>query len=99
MQTNRVLCAPLAVVGHAREWQLCNPFRAGGLSLILNGVIRPKQLAYLAGLIHRYEAAVATACKAVASCRYDAGAFGRAVDGPGRRRGRKLRVGARAFVV
>lgn len=33
-------------------------------------------------MIHRYEAAVATACKAVASCRYDGGAFGRAVDRP-----------------
>ena len=33
-------------------------------------------------MIHRYEAAVATACKAVASCRYDGGAFGRVVDRP-----------------
>ena len=46
------------------------------------GAIRPKQLAYLEAVIHRYEAAVATACKAVASCRYDGGAFGRAVDRP-----------------
>ena len=45
-----------------------------------NGSIRPKQLAYLEAVIHRYEAAVATACKAVANCRYDGGAFGRAVD-------------------
>ena len=47
-----------------------------------NGAIRPKQLAYLEAVIHRYEAAVATACKAVASCRYDGGAFGRAIDRP-----------------
>ena len=45
-----------------------------------NGAIRPKQLAYLEAVINRYEAAVATACKAVASCRYDGGAFGRVVD-------------------
>ncbi len=31
-------------------------------------------------MIHRYEAAVATACKAVVTCRYDGGAFGRVVD-------------------
>ena len=45
-----------------------------------NGAIRPKQLAYLDAVIHRYEAAVANACKAVATCRYDGGAFGRVVD-------------------
>ena len=45
-----------------------------------NGAIRPKQLAYLEAVIHRYEAAVATACKPVATCRYDGGAFGRVVD-------------------
>jgi len=45
-----------------------------------NGAIRPKQLAYLEAVIHRYEAAVATVCKAVASCRSDGGAFGRVVD-------------------
>lgn len=45
-----------------------------------NGAIRPKQLAYLEAVIHRYEAAVATACKRVATCRYDGGAFGRVVD-------------------
>ena len=39
-------------------------------------------MAYLEAVIHRYEAAVATACKAVASCRYDGGAFGRVVDRP-----------------
>ena len=44
------------------------------------GAIRPKRLAYLEAVIHRYEAAVATACKAVASCRYDGGAFGRIVE-------------------
>ncbi len=42
----------------------------------------PKGVAYLEAVIHRYEAAVATACKAVASCRYDGGAFGRIVDRP-----------------
>ena len=45
-----------------------------------SGAIRAKQLAYLEVVIHRYEAAVATACKAVANCRYDDGAFGRVVD-------------------
>ena len=42
----------------------------------------PKGVAYLEAVIHRYEAAVATACKAVASCRYDGGAFGRVVERP-----------------
>ena len=42
----------------------------------------PKGVAYLEGVIHRYEAAVATACKAVATCRYDGGAFGRIVERP-----------------
>ena len=42
----------------------------------------PKGVAYLEALVHRYEAAVATACKAVASCRYDGGAFGRVVERP-----------------
>ena len=45
-----------------------------------NGAIRPKQLAYLEAVIHRYETAVATACKPVTTCRYDGGAFGRVVD-------------------
>jgi hypothetical protein len=45
-----------------------------------DGAIRPKQLAYLETVIHRYEAAVAIACRAVVSCRYDGGAFGRVVD-------------------
>jgi hypothetical protein len=44
------------------------------------GVPIPKRVAYLEAVIHRYEAAVAAACKAVASCRYDGGAFGRIVD-------------------
>jgi GDSL-like Lipase/Acylhydrolase len=42
----------------------------------------PKGVAYLEAVIHRYEAAVATACKAVATCRYDGGAFGRVVERP-----------------
>jgi hypothetical protein len=42
----------------------------------------PKGVAYLEAVIHRYEAAVATACKAVANCRYDGGAFGRVVERP-----------------
>jgi len=33
-------------------------------------------------VIHRYEAAVASACKAVATCRDDGGAFGRIVERP-----------------
>lgn len=45
-----------------------------------SGAIRLKQAAYLDAVIQRYEAAVATACKAVASCRHDGGAFGRVVD-------------------
>ena len=46
------------------------------------GTVIPKRLAYLETVIHRYEAAVAAACKKVASCRYDGGAFGRVVDRP-----------------
>jgi hypothetical protein len=46
------------------------------------GAAIPKGVAYLEAVIHRYEAAVATACKAVASCRYDGGAFGRIVERP-----------------
>ena len=69
----------------ARALTLKQRIRIGGGSgpcdfIDVNGAIRPKQLAYLEAVIHRYEAAVATACKAVASCRYDGGAFGRAVD-------------------
>jgi len=47
-----------------------------------NGAPIPKGVAYLEAVIHRYEAAVATACKAVATCRYDGGAFGRTVERP-----------------
>ena len=46
------------------------------------GAAIPKGVAYLEAVIHRYEAAVASACKAVASCRYDGGAFGRIVERP-----------------
>jgi len=46
------------------------------------GVPIPKGVAYLEAVIHRYESAVATACKAVAACRYDGGAFGRIVERP-----------------
>ena len=42
----------------------------------------PKGVAYLEAVIHRYEAAVAAACKSVAACRYDGGAFGRVADRP-----------------
>jgi hypothetical protein len=45
-----------------------------------DGAPIPKRVAYLEAVIHRYEAAVATACKAVATCRYDGGAFGRIVE-------------------
>ena len=69
----------------ARALTLKQRIRVGGGSgpcdfIGRNGEIRPKRLAYLEAVIHRYEAAVATACKAVASCRYDGGAFGRVVD-------------------
>jgi len=47
-----------------------------------SGAPIPKRVAYLEAVIHRYEAAVATACKAVATCRYDGGAFGRIVERP-----------------
>jgi hypothetical protein len=46
------------------------------------GAAIPKGVAYLEAVIHRYEAAVATACKAVATCRDDGGAFGRIVERP-----------------
>lgn len=45
-----------------------------------SGAIIPKRVAYLETVIHRYEAAVAAACKNVATCRYDGGAFGAVVD-------------------
>ena len=71
----------------ARALTVKQRIRIGGGSgpcnfIDVNGAIRPKQLAYLEAVIHRYEAAVATACKAVVSCRYDGGAFGRVVDRP-----------------
>jgi hypothetical protein len=46
------------------------------------GAAIPKGVAYIEGVIHRYEAAVATACKAVATCRSDGGALGRVVYRP-----------------
>jgi hypothetical protein len=46
------------------------------------GAAFPPGVAYLEAVIHRYEAAVAAACKAVATCRYDGGAFGRIVERP-----------------
>ncbi len=46
------------------------------------GAAIPKGVAYLEAVIHRYEAAVATACKSVATCRDDGGAFGRIVERP-----------------
>ena len=56
---------------------------AGPCSVLdARGAAIPKGVAYLEAVIHRYEAAVAAACKAVASCRYDGGAFGRIVERP-----------------
>ena len=47
------------------------------------GAAIPKGVAYYEGVIQRYEAAVAAACKAVATtCRSDGGAFGRVVYRP-----------------
>jgi hypothetical protein len=46
------------------------------------GAAIPKGVAYLEAVIHRYEAAVAAACKSVATCRSDGGAFGRIVERP-----------------
>ena len=46
------------------------------------GAAIPKGVAYLEAVVHRYEAAVANACKAVATCRSDGGAFGRIVERP-----------------
>ena len=49
-------------------------------ALASSGQIIPKKLAYLESVIHGYESALAAACKQVAICRYDGGAFGRIVD-------------------
>ena len=45
-----------------------------------SGEVIPEKMAYLESVIHGYEAALAAACKRVAICRYDGGAFGRIVD-------------------
>ena len=45
-----------------------------------SGQIIPEKVAYLESVIHGYESALAAACKQVAICRYDRGAFGRIVD-------------------
>jgi hypothetical protein len=45
-----------------------------------SGRLIPKRVAYLESVIHGYEGALAAACKRVAGCRYDGGAFGRIVD-------------------
>ena len=42
--------------------------------------IAKKPLARLEHVIHSYEAQLAAACKQFGACRYDGGAFGRAVD-------------------
>jgi hypothetical protein len=44
------------------------------------GTTIPKKLAYLDGVIHSYEGALAAACKATTGCFYDGGAFGNTVD-------------------
>ena len=80
-----VVSQPGSPLTAARSLTLKQRIRIGGGSgpcafIAANGAIRLKQAAYLDAVIHRYEAAVATACKAVASCRYDGGAFGRIVD-------------------
>jgi hypothetical protein len=59
-----------------------SPGRGPCAFLDARGAAIPKGVAYLEAVIHRYEAAVATACKAVAACRYDGGAFGRVVERP-----------------
>jgi hypothetical protein len=46
------------------------------------GAAIPKGVAYIEAVVHRYETAVATACKAVVTCRSDGGAFGRIVYRP-----------------
>jgi hypothetical protein len=71
----------------AKALTLNQRIRAGGGPgrcdfLSASGTVIPKRVAYLETVIHRYEAAVATACKDVATCRYDEGAFGAAVDRP-----------------
>jgi hypothetical protein len=47
-----------------------------------SGGVIAKRLAYLESVIHGYEAALATACKGAAGCRFDRGAFGRVVGRP-----------------
>jgi hypothetical protein len=49
-------------------------------TLDAGGKVIPKRVAYLESIIHRYEAALAASCKALPTCVYDGGAFGRAVD-------------------
>ena len=44
------------------------------------GQVVPERLARLEGVIHSYEAQLASACKLFRKCRYDNGAFGRVVD-------------------
>lgn len=82
-----VVSQPGSPLTAAKALTLKQRIRIGGGSgrcafIAANGAIRLKEAAYLDAVIHRYEAAVATACKAVASCRYDGGAFGRIVDRP-----------------
>src|SRR5215210_194679 len=72
---------------YANALTLKQRIRAGGGTgrcdfLSASGTVIAKRLAYLETVIHRYEAAVATACKALANCRYDGGAFGTVVDRP-----------------
>ena len=45
-----------------------------------SGAIAKKRLARLEHVIHSYEAQLAAACKRFSGCRYDGGAFGRAID-------------------
>lgn len=82
-----VVSQPGSPLTAAKALTLKQRIRIGGGSgpcafIAASGAIRPKQAAYLDAVIHRYEAAVATACQAVAGCRYDGGAFGRIVDRP-----------------
>jgi len=72
---------------YAKALTLKQRMRSGGGAgrcdfISATGAIIPTRLAYLDKVIHRYEAAVAAACKNVASCRYDGGAFGAAVHRP-----------------
>ena len=80
-----VVSQPGSPLTAARALTLKQRIRVGGESgpcafIAASGAIRLKEAAYLDAVIHRYETAVASACKAVASCRYDGGAFGRIVD-------------------